>query len=267
MADLLSVNIICQDEQETLPYTFFCIYQILRPYLAEIVVVDGGSLDETIDVIEYWSERLPITLLHRPYDTAGKQKNFGLDRCTGKFVLGLDADNSFTCNLGWHLRDGYFDSADVWDFPVYTPVDDMQHTYQVKKGRGGPHGMTTRLWRNDGRRYEMDFHEQIKGQKGVCPDAYILEHVLLQSRYALLQRGIRWQKFARELAEAGCGPGPPTRYVDALDFCREHKVELPKELWPLIPPRDGQTLVIRVDEWREQENMRPMPKGWVWRLG
>jgi len=166
---VLSVNIVCQDEAQTLPYTLYCIEQVLKPYLSEVVLVDGGSVDDTINIIEEWRRRLPIVFLYHVFDAPGKQKNRGLERCTGKWVLGVDADMTFTRNLGDLLALGHFDSHEVWDFLMYYTVIDEYHAFEPSRGT------TTRLWQNKFR-FERDFHESITSEsKKACKGVWMFE--------------------------------------------------------------------------------------------
>jgi glycosyltransferase involved in cell wall biosynthesis len=233
----VSVAIICQDEEETLPYALHCVDRVLRPCLKEVVIVDGGSTDDTLGVVSYYDDKLPIILLHSPYDSPGQQKNRALSHCTGALVLGIDADNSFTSNFCSLIQAGAFDSKTVWDFRWYELLPDEYH-YD-----GYEYGMTTRLWRN-GNKFHRDWHEEIDGQgdKSVCSTAWIFEHCLLQSRGAMEKRGQRWQRFVPQLEAGGQGPGGPSRYIDAHDKNLSHIAPLPQGILPLVVPRDSELL-------------------------
>ena len=245
---MLSINVVCQDEAQTLPYTLYCIEQVLKPYLSEVVIIDGGSVDDTVDIIEEWRQRLPIVLLHHVFDAPGTQKNRGLERCTGKWVLGVDADMTFTKNLGDLLASGHFDSHEVWDFLLYYTVIDEYHAFER---RVGP---TTRLWRNKFR-FEQGFHECITSKsKKICKEAWMFENSHLQSRGALRQRGERWQPFAAQLLAVGPGPGGPARYVMAEQWGRANAVPIPDNVAALVVPRDFKEL----DAFRAEEAKIPL---------
>lgn len=253
----LSVCIVCQDEEELLPYTLHCIEQaMLAPHLAEVVIVDGGSQDGTLGVIEEWKSKLPIVLLEHPYDTAGKQKNRGLDLCTGKWVLGLDADMTFTKNLGTLFANGYFNPHPIWDFRLYYTVLDEFHSFQIT----GP-GLTTRLWRNE-YRYTRDWHEQLPRppERKQCREVQIFENSHLQTRKALLSRGVRWQPFAKEVSKVGASHGPITRYLSTEYGGRLRAKPFPAEIRDLIVPRAGLDVLIELDKRRHGEAETPLPQ-------
>ena len=253
----LSVCIICQDEVELLPYTLHCIHQSLPiPRLTEVVIVDGGSQDGTLDVIEEWKDKLPIVLLEHPYDTAGKQKNRGLDLCTGDWVLGLDADMTFTRNLGSVFAAGTFNQKPIWDFPMYYTVEDEFHTLRIKSP-----GATTRLWRNE-YRYTRDWHEQLPHppDRVMCHDVRFFEGSLLQTRRALLARGERWQPYAKEVSKVGSSHGPISRYL-AMEYAGRQRGEpFPPEIRKLIVPREGLLALRELDERRHKEAKTPLPQ-------
>lgn len=261
----LSVCIICQDEEEVLPYTLYCIQQALsRP---EVVIVDGGSQDSTLGIIEEWKNKLPIVLLEHPFDTAGKQKNRGLDLCTGKWVLGLDADMTFTRNLGTLFANGYFSEEPMWDFRLYYTVLDELHSFQIT----GP-GATTRLWRNE-YRYTRDWHEHLPlpPARTMCLPVRMFENSHLQTRRALLDRGVRWRQFAEDVRKYGPPHGPDTRYLSTEYAGRLRAKPFPSEVRDLIVPRGGLEILRELDKRRHGEAEIPLPRevmedraSWQW---
>lgn len=253
----ISVCIVCQDEEELLPYTLYCIQQVLPAHLlAEIIIVDGGSQDSTLDVIEEWKPKLPIVLLEHPYDTAGKQKNRGLDLCTGEWVLGLDADMTFTNNLGSLFAEGFFNQKPIWDFLLYYTVKDEFHSFRVVNP-----GATTRLWRNE-YRYIRDWHEQLPAppERKLCRQVRIFENSHLQTRKALLARGMRWQQFSESVKRYGPPHGPITRYLSTEYAGRNRSKILPKEIRELIVPRNGLEILETIDKQRRKEAKIPPPQ-------
>jgi glycosyltransferase involved in cell wall biosynthesis len=245
--ETISVNIVAQDEDETLPYTLHCIERVLLPCLKEVVVVDGGSTDNTVGVLEYYLDRLPLIILHHPFDTAGKQKNRGLEKCTGDWVLGIDADNSFSNNLGDVFSRGELSGHQIWRFKHETPIIDEYHRIVY------PFGTTIRFWKNRFR-YGMDWHEEIVGDTGVYGEVFIFEHCLLQTKKKLRQRGERWQKFKAELTALGLNPndGVPDRYLLAEENEKIGAVPYPDSIARLIVPRDS-SILREIDDRRKKE--------------
>lgn len=65
-------------------------------WAGEIVVVDGGSTDRTINIVEKYTDKIIITD-NPPIFHVNKQK--ALDSCTGEWILQLDADEIVTSQL------------------------------------------------------------------------------------------------------------------------------------------------------------------------
>ena len=91
----MSVTIICQNEGA-----------VIRPCLEsvawsdELVVVDGGSLDRTVDIARGFTDHVIIN----PWPGYSAQKQFALDASSGDWVLNLDADERVTPELAAEIR-------------------------------------------------------------------------------------------------------------------------------------------------------------------
>ena len=79
----------------------------------EILVVDSGSTDRTVEVARQCGARV----LHHPWAGFGPQKNWGIERCRHDWVLSIDADEIITPGLAGeimravskpHATDGYY---------------------------------------------------------------------------------------------------------------------------------------------------------------
>ena len=79
----LSVAIITLNEQENLKR---CLSSL--PSGWEIVVVDSGSTDKTVDVAKSFGARV----YERSFDDFCSQKNFALEKCKRNWILSIDAD-------------------------------------------------------------------------------------------------------------------------------------------------------------------------------
>jgi glycosyltransferase involved in cell wall biosynthesis len=84
----LSIIIICHNNEATIRR---CLESV--SWADEIVVVDGGSTDGTLDIV-----RELATKVHQPADWPGHgpQKNRALDLATGDWVFSLDSDEWIT---------------------------------------------------------------------------------------------------------------------------------------------------------------------------
>ncbi len=66
----------------------------------EIVVIDSGSTDGTIDIVKNKGARL----IERAFAGMNDQKDFGRSQCDGDWVLNLDADEVVTPDLREEIR-------------------------------------------------------------------------------------------------------------------------------------------------------------------
>ncbi len=66
----------------------------------EIVVVDGGSEDKTLELVRRFTSKVFVM----PWKGYGASKNFALEQCSGTWVLWLDADERVTDELGGEIR-------------------------------------------------------------------------------------------------------------------------------------------------------------------
>ncbi len=82
-APRLSVVVITLNEEDRIRE---CLASVA--WADEIVVVDAGSEDKTVALAREFTDHVVI----RPWDGFAAQKNFGIDRATGEWVLSLDAD-------------------------------------------------------------------------------------------------------------------------------------------------------------------------------
>ncbi len=233
----LSICIIAQDEAEVIPWTLNCClhtYSVLGDLLKEVVVVDGGSKDKTVDVVNSYIGRLPLVLLQHPFDSFGKQKNRALEIASVDYIFAPDADMTWTTNFPNVFSSGYYDKASMWDFRMLFTADDAYHFFDW------PRGVNMRLWRR-GPTFRTEYHEKLEGQTQglpVCPYVFLFENSIRQSDEALLNRGRRYQKFAKQMEAEGGGPGPENRYVDAKHSPANMKLPIDNELRKLILKED-----------------------------
>ena len=93
--DSLSVVIITLDEEQNLER---CLRSV--SWAEEIVVVDAGSTDRTLEI----ARRHGARVFEQPWLGYVKQKNLALDRATGGWVLSLDADEWLTAEGAEEMR-------------------------------------------------------------------------------------------------------------------------------------------------------------------
>ncbi len=91
----VSAYIVCQDEKESIAT---CLESL--DFCRDIVVVDSGSADGTLDIIGAFRERgFPIRLFERAWPGYAAQKQFALEQCREEWCLNLDADERVDAGL------------------------------------------------------------------------------------------------------------------------------------------------------------------------
>jgi len=112
MRTAVSVIVITRDEEANLER---CLASA-RAIASEIVVVDSGSTDRTVDI----ARRLADVVIEQPWLGYGPQKQFALEHASADWVLALDADEALTPELAQEIatcafdRDGYELPRRVW---------------------------------------------------------------------------------------------------------------------------------------------------------
>lgn len=81
---LLSVAMITFNEERIIEKTLSAIHN----WVDEIVVVDSYSSDKTLDILTLFD----VKLFQEKWQGYSKQKNFAISKCTGDWILVLDAD-------------------------------------------------------------------------------------------------------------------------------------------------------------------------------
>jgi glycosyltransferase involved in cell wall biosynthesis len=95
-ATRLSAFLIVHDEERHLPG---CL-DSLRGLVDEIVVLDDGSRDRTVEIARAAGARVE----HRAFDDFGHQKQAALELTRGEWVLSIDADERVTPELAEEIR-------------------------------------------------------------------------------------------------------------------------------------------------------------------
>jgi len=86
----ISVPIVAFNEAANLRRTLASV-----TWVDEIVVLDSGSTDETLDIAREFSARIFV----EPWRGYGPGVNSAIDKCTGEWILALDADEVVTPEL------------------------------------------------------------------------------------------------------------------------------------------------------------------------
>jgi glycosyltransferase involved in cell wall biosynthesis len=91
----VSAFVVCMNEEQQIRR---CLESV--KWCGEIVVVDSGSTDRTLEICREYTDRT----VYRAWSGYVDQKRYALSLCTGKWVLNLDADEEVSGQLAQELQ-------------------------------------------------------------------------------------------------------------------------------------------------------------------
>lgn len=148
----ISVVVVTKNEERNIQK---CLETV--SWVDEIVVVDSYSTDKTVEIAKRYTNKI---FLKKWNDSFSEQKNFGISKTNGKWVLVLDADERLSPELQSEIKkiinngkyDGYWFSRKTFITPTrYLAHGFFYPDYQLK------------LFRNNlGIKYENRVHEEPK---------------------------------------------------------------------------------------------------------
>ncbi|MBB1160664.1 glycosyltransferase family 2 protein [Aquariibacter albus] len=147
----LSVMMIVRDEGDRIEASL----QSVVGWASEIIVLDSGSTDGTIDIVSRYTDKLWVT----DWPGYGPQRNRALNHCSGDWVLSIDADEVVTPELRDEI-DRVLDESGC-DFTVLKmPWKTFLFGRPLKHGRYT--SPQAKLFRREGARYrDHQVHESL----------------------------------------------------------------------------------------------------------
>ncbi len=91
----LSVVLITQNEELNLGRTLESVKPLVRDGQGEIIVVDSGSTDRTIEIAKLFGAKVFV----EPWRGYSAQKNSAIEKAGGHWILSLDADEELSAQL------------------------------------------------------------------------------------------------------------------------------------------------------------------------
>ncbi len=134
----LSVFIIARNESDRIGRAIASV----RGWVSQIVVIDSGSTDNTIDIARAAGADLVEFNAWKGY---GQQKSYAETRCTQRWVLSLDADEMVSNELRQTIS-ALFEGGQISEQPVYR-VDAIEiFPYENHPRTFAPHTLVARLY-------------------------------------------------------------------------------------------------------------------------
>ncbi len=187
----------------------------------EIILVDSGSTDNTLNIARQFSEQVFI----ENWKGYGPQKQSALEKATGQWVLSIDADEVVTSELAREIK-AAVSSADKAGY--YIPRKNFYKNKWLRHGGQYP-DYVLRLFRRDSGRFSPSMvHEKVivNGPCGRLKEPLL--HYTFQDLSALIEKINRYSSLSsKELYQAGrrCGPFTPILHFLSF-FIRDYLLRL-----------------------------------------
>jgi len=96
----ISIVLITLNEEANLPRTLESVMPLARDSQGEIIVVDSGSADRTLEIARSYGAKIFV----EPWKGFAAQKNSAMEKASGDWVLQLDADEALEPELAEEIN-------------------------------------------------------------------------------------------------------------------------------------------------------------------
>jgi glycosyltransferase involved in cell wall biosynthesis len=205
---LLSVVLITYNEESNLARTLNSVASLLTDGAGEIIVVDSGSTDDTIEIAKSHGAKV----FQEDWKGFAAQKNSAIDKASGEWVLSLDADEELSQKAQAFLRKFLSRPAAEWPGGVLFSRRNYFLGRWIQHGGFYPDKKLRMFRRGNGRFEDRLVHEDIvlaPGQRIEDPDGVDLIHHAYPSLSAYIEHMNRYSSLGAEMAIAkGRRSGP-----------------------------------------------------------
>lgn len=159
----LSVAYAVRNEEKTIIKSLRSVYD----FADEIVIVDGSSTDKTVEIIKQFDKDKKIKIFIEPHEPMfHKNKQKAIERCTGDWILQLDADEIVTENLQYEITSNLLDEINgnvSSKKPIAYNIPRLNYFMGKPLRKGGQYpDYTIRLYKNGVARFLCEsVHEQV----------------------------------------------------------------------------------------------------------
>lgn len=164
MTPTLGLSMIVKNEEAMLRR---CLDSI-APYVHEMVIVDTGSTDSTVEIVESYD----ATVYHHPWQNSfSEARNYALAQNTTDWIIQLDADEEFVAEDAELMRSTIENvHEDIRIGAIYTALMNFLAGAQWSRH------YFQRIFRREGARYVGVVHNQLEHSGGVLESAIRIRH-------------------------------------------------------------------------------------------
>jgi glycosyltransferase involved in cell wall biosynthesis len=173
----LSVVLITQNEERNLPRTLESVLPLVRDGKGEIIVVDSGSTDRTVEIAQSFGAKIFV----EPWKGFAAQKNSAMDKASMDWVLQLDADEPLEPELAAEIEPALKSSSGISGF--WIPRKNFFLGRWIRHGGFYPDPKLRLVRRGAGRFEDYGAHPTMK----VVGPTGRLSHALLHAAYPTLR--------------------------------------------------------------------------------
>ena len=175
----LSVVIITYNEEVNLPRTLEGVMPLVRDGQGEIIVVDSGSTDRTVEIAQSYGAKVFM----QTWKGYAAQKNSAIEKADGDWILSLDADEEVESGLAREIRV----AAQGGDLGFLIPRKNFFLGRWIRHGGFWP-DPKLRLFRKGAARFDdRRVHEDARLTEGIAGS---LKHAIIHHSYPTLSEYI-----------------------------------------------------------------------------
>lgn len=173
----ISVVLITLNEEANLPRTLESVQALVRDGQGEIIVVDSGSTDRTLEIARSFGAKI----YSEPWKGFAAQKNSAMEKASGDWVLQLDADEAVEKELADEISRAVGQKGELVGY--WIPRKNFFLGRWIKHGGFYPDHKLRLLQRGAGKFEEYGAHPTIK----VNGPTVRLKHALIHNAYPTLR--------------------------------------------------------------------------------